>query len=333
MLLSNKKEKVTIIIPVYNVSEYLDRCMESVMNQTYTNLEIILVNDGSTDDSGTKCDKYQKSDSRIRVIHQKNAGLSAARNAALDIMTGEYIMFIDSDDKVDVQIVEFLLEDIYEYNCDIVESNFYDIYQDKIIARKSFANTKVYTPQEAIKIDIGTIGGSVSACGKLYKKEIFSTVRYREGKISEDGYAIVDVISQAKRIVIDIRHLYYYYHRKNSITTNIFTEANLDEINAYKYNLKQVKKKYPHDKSLMKAVLFRLNWTYLAVIDRILLCESWGKNTYLHKLSNCVKKNKFQILTDIRMRPKRKLAFIIFLVNKSWYRKFLIKNYEKKYEK
>ena len=83
----------------------------------------------------------------------------------------------------------------------------------------------------------------------------------------------------------------------------------------------------------MKAVLFRLNWTYLAVIDRILLCESWGKNTYLHKLSNCVKKNKFQILTDIRMRPKRKLAFIIFLVNKSWYRKFLIKNYEKKYEK
>lgn len=321
-------EKVTMVIPVYNVEKYLDRCMASVLGQTYKNLEIILVDDGSTDGSGEKCDKYKEKDSRIKVIHQENAGLSAARNAALDIMAGDYVMFIDSDDKVDRQIVELLLEDMHQYGCDIVECNFYDVYGGKISARKSLGETQAYTVEDALGIDIGTIGGSVSACGKLYKKTIFSTVRYREGKIGEDGYAIVDVLSQARKIVIDVRPMYYYYHRGASISTKTFTKANMDNIEAYRYNLRQVKDRYP---SVVPIVVFRLDWNYLVAVDRILMCDDWQANKYLPQLMKYIKKHKLRMLSSKRMRRNRKLALILLLLNKKMYRKVLLRDTMKKY--
>lgn len=321
-------EKVTLVIPVYNVEKYLDRCMASVLRQTYKNLEIILVDDGSADSSGAKCDGYKEKDSRIQVIHQRNAGLSAARNAALDIMTGDYVMFIDSDDKVDTRIVELLLEDMHLYGCDIVECNFYDVYGGKALARKSLGETRAYTVEEALGIDIGARGGSVSACGKLYKSKIFSTVRYREGKTGEDGYAIVDVLSQAEKIVIDIRPMYYYYHRKGSITTKKFTTANLDNFEAYKYNLKQVKNKYP---SVVPEVIFQLDWNYLRAIDRILMCDDWMTNKYLPKLMSYIKSNKRRMLSSKLMRRNRKIALVVLLLNKNLYRKILLRDTKKKY--
>ncbi|EOS43385.1 hypothetical protein C810_03873 [Lachnospiraceae bacterium A2] len=324
----NMLEKVTLIVPVYNVEDYLDRCMDSVLGQTYENLEIILVDDGSTDNSGKMCDEYKAKDSRIYVIHQKNAGLSAARNVALDIMAGEYVMFIDSDDKVDKRIVEHLLEDMHKYKCDIVECGIYDVYGNKIMEKKLPEKTRVYTVEEALCIDIGAMGGAVSACAKLYKRDIFSTVRYREGKIGEDGYAIVDVLSQAESIVIDNRPMYYYYHRRNSITTNTFTKANLDNIQAYKYNLKQVKHKYP---SVVPVVVFRLDWCYLIAVDRILMCDDWKENEYLPKLMRYIKKNKRRMLMSSNMRRNRKIALIILLFNKKLYRKVLLWNMRGKY--
>lgn len=321
-------EKVTLVIPVYNVEKYLDRCMASVLRQTYKNLEIILVDDGSTDSSGAKCDGYREKDSRIQVIHQENAGLSAARNAALDIMTGDYVMFIDSDDKVDTRIVELLLEDMHLYGCDIVECNFYDVYGGKALARKSLGETRAYTVEEALGIDIGTIGGSVSACGKLYKKSIFSTVRYRKGKIGEDGYAIVDVLSQAEKIVIDVRPMYYYCHRGNSISTKTFTRANMDNIEAYRYNLKQVRGRYP---SVVPIVVFRLDWNYLVAVDRILMCDDWKDNEYLPELMCYIKRNKRRMLSSKLMRRNRKIALIVLLLNKNLYRKILLRDTKKKY--
>lgn len=325
----NQLEKVTLIIPVYNVEQYLDRCMDSVLGQTYKNLEIILVDDGSTDNSGIKCDDYRKKDSRIQVIHQKNAGLSAARNVALNTMTGDYVMFIDSDDKVDKRIVELLLKDIHLYDCDIVECNFYDVYGRKVLARKSLGKTRAYTVEEALGIDIGARGGSVSACGKLYKSKIFSTVRYREGKTGEDGYAIVDVLSQAEKIVIDIRPMYYYFHRRDSITTKEFTTANLDNFEAYKYNLKQVKHRYP---SVVPEVIFQLDWNYLRAIDRILISDDWKTNEYYPKLMNYIKRNKLRILMSNRIRRNRKVALILLLFNKNLYRKVLLLDTMRKYE-
>lgn len=328
MGLGGQLEKVTLVIPVYNVEKYLDRCMVSVLGQTYKNLEIILVDDGSTDNSGEKCDRYKEKDSRIKVIHQENAGLSAARNVALDTMTGDYVMFIDSDDKVDRRIVELLLEDMHQYGCDIVECNFYDVYGGKISARKPLGDTRAYTVEEALGIDIGARGGSVSACGKLYKRKIFSTVRYRKGKTGEDGYAIVDVLSQAEKIVIDIRPMYYYYHRKDSITTKKFTTANLDNFEAYKYNLSKVRDKYP---SVVPEVIFQLDWNYLRAIDRILMCDDWETNEYFPKLMDYIERNKKRMLMSNRIRRNRKIALILLLINKKMYRKILLRDTMKKY--
>lgn len=325
----NMLEKVTLIVPVYNVEDYLDRCMDSVLGQTYENLEIILVDDGSTDNSGKMCDEYKAKDSRIHVIHQKNAGLSAARNVALDIMAGEYVMFIDSDDKVDKRIVEHLLGDMHKYKCDIVECGIYDVYGNKIMEKKLPEKTKAYTVEEALSMDIGAMGGAVSACAKLYKRSIFSTVRYREGKIGEDGYAIVDVLSQAESIVIDNRPMYYYYHRRNSITTNTFTKANLDNIQAYKYNLKQVKHKFP---SVVPIVIFRLDWCYLIAVDRILMSNDWKTNEYLPKLMNHIKRNRRRILLSEFIRRNRKIAVVLLLLNKELYRKVLLRDMKKKYD-
>lgn len=155
------QEKVTIIIPVFNVEQYLVRCLETVIKQTYENIEIIIVDDGSTDNSGKMCDDYALKDSRICVIHQKNAGLSAARNTALEIMHGDYVMFVDSDDTVDEHIVEYLLDDAHKYNCDIVECNFYDVFGDRVQGRNSLEKTDIHSIEEAMCIDIGTRGGSV----------------------------------------------------------------------------------------------------------------------------------------------------------------------------
>lgn len=323
-------EKVSLIIPVYNVEKYLDRCMGSVLTQTYKNLEIILVDDGSEDTSGIMCDQYKLKDDRIIVIHQENKGLSAARNIALDSMTGDYVMFLDSDDKIDEHIVEYLLDDMHKFDCDIVECNFYDVYGSKIKARKSLEYTKKYSVEEAICIDIGTIGGSVSACGKLYKKKIFDEVRYKEGKIGEDGYAIVDVLSKAESVVIDIRPMYYYYHRDNSITTLKFSKANLDHIEAYEYNLKRVENRYNRAKSV---IIEHLDWNYLVAIDRILICDDWKDNEYLDPFIRYVQVNRKRMMKSHVLRKTRKVAMLIMLFNRTLYRQIVLMDMKKKYRK
>ena len=122
---------VTVIIPIYNVEKYLDRCVESVIGQTYQDIEIILVDDGSKDRSGTMCDWWKEKDGRITVVHKANGGLSSARNAALDICHGDYVIFLDSDDYLDKCAVELMLDDAIKTDADIVEAPFYHIYDDR----------------------------------------------------------------------------------------------------------------------------------------------------------------------------------------------------------
>lgn len=151
-----KDKMVTIIIPVYNVEKYLNRSVHSAISQTYSNLEIILVDDGSTDQSGAMCDRWKEKDDRITVIHKKNGGLSSARNAALDICRGDYIFFLDSDDYLDELAIEILMCDAKMVQADMVEASFCHVYGD----RKSVKNfredeVRVMTTIEALKYDLG----------------------------------------------------------------------------------------------------------------------------------------------------------------------------------
>ena len=217
-------DKVSVIIPVYNIEKILPQCLKSVINQSHKNLEIILVDDGSTDSSGKICDEYQKKDNRIMVIHKKNEGVSNARNDALDIATGVYIYFIDSDDYIESTCIEKLVKKIVEENADLVMSDFN--YVDE--KSKELEDTKkfyVRKNSESItgKIALYNINWYLwyNVWGKLYKKELFQTVRFpKDKRISEDHYVLTRVTALANKIAFVNEVLYHYVQQESSITHN-----------------------------------------------------------------------------------------------------------------
>ena len=313
-------EIVTVIIPVYKTKPYLKSCVYSVRNQTYKNLEIILVDDGSPDGAGELCERLKDDDPRIVVIHQSNQGLSSARNAALDISSGEYVTFVDSDDTIDTCMIENLVNDIEIYDADIAECQFHEVFGKRVI-HKSPNDTKVCTPEQALLIDLSSIGGSVAACGKLYRKKIFNEHRFQVGRLGEDTFAIIDSLRQAKRIVIDHRPMYYYYHRNNSITTNTFNERTMDAIIGAKRNLDIVAKVFP---GALPGAIFRYDWSYLWVLDRILLDEEWRDNKYIDTILLHVRKNIIRILKSQYFTRKRKIGALMISVSPALYRKLVL---------
>ena len=180
---------ISIIVPVYKVEKQLNKCIESILNQTFKDYELILVDDGSPDNCGHICDEYEKKDSRIKVIHKKNGGLSDARNAGLDIALGKYIGFVDSDDIIHPQMYEKLYNCINKSNLDIVQckfKRFKSIEEININISDSELNFKEYNSQDAIIDLIDNNKINVNAWNKLYKRELFQNERYPKGKIHED---------------------------------------------------------------------------------------------------------------------------------------------------
>ena len=235
--------KISIIVPVYNVAQYLHACIDSIINQTYKNIEVVLVDDGSTDDSGNICEEYKKNDERIIVVHQKNSGLSAARNVGIEISTGEYITFIDSDDYISPDYIENLYSALEQYSADIaicdlkkvsekvelwdidykVEKNF-----KSILLNNSQTIEEVYKPEYH--------GIDFVAWAKLYKKDLFTfnKIEFPVGRIHEDTFTTYKLLYMAKKIAyIDIP-MYFYRSRIGSITTSNFTLKELDKIVATK---------------------------------------------------------------------------------------------------
>lgn len=319
---------VTVIIPVYKTRDYLESCVKSVVNQTYKNLEIILVDDGSPDECGQICDELKKQDPRIIVIHQDNQGLSGARNTALNIMSGEAVTFIDSDDTVDPHMIEYMMDDMEKYDADIVEGQFYEVFGNEVKTYDYLKETKVYSTEQALLIDLSSKGGSVAACGKLYRKKIFDAHRFEIGRIGEDAFAIIGSLRQAERIVIDTRPMYYYYHRNNSITTQGFNEKTLDEIRGAKINLDIVEKEFP---GALAGALFRYDWSYLWVLDRILLDDHWTKNQYLKMILAHIRKNLARILKNPYFTRNRKIGAILTSFSPRLYRSFVVQTWKRKW--
>lgn len=209
---------VSIIIPIYKVEPYLRRCLDSIVNQTYTNLEIILVDDGSPDNCPQICDEYAEKDKRIVVLHKENGGLSDARNVGLDICKGEYISFVDSDDWVDEKYIEILLELAIKENADIAIG---ENIQTSDICSKPDNSSKIqtYSSKEALYhlFSQNHIAFTIS-CGKLYRKELFSNLHFPIGKYHEDEFTTYILFYRSKKIVYTNSILYYYFRHSNSIT-------------------------------------------------------------------------------------------------------------------
>ena len=218
---------ISIIVPVYNVETYLEECLDSIQNQTYTDLEVILVNDGSTDGSQAICERYCQTDKRFRLMNQTNQGLSAARNKGVEISTGEYIVFVDSDDVIKTNYLETLMHYMRE-DVDIVESQF-TVSNEEFLA-KSFKEPSILfegNSQEAVKIFPKHVL-NVNAVTKLYRRSIVEAVPYIDGVIFEDVYCGIGMLKYIRKIIkIDYKGYYYRQHQA-SIMHRTFTPKNLD---------------------------------------------------------------------------------------------------------
>ena len=232
-----KEKKVTIVVPIYNVEKYLDKCLYSIINQSYRNLEIICINDGSKDNSEKIVLEYKKNDKRIVYIKKKNGGLSSARNTGIEKATGDYICFVDSDDWVNHEYVKKLVNNLEENNSDISICNIKHIYEDGKEKKVSFGITenKVMDECETLKeLFIGDLLQNHTV-NKLYKTELFrkNNILYPVGRIYEDVFTTYKLFLSAKRISLLNDYLYYYLQeREGSILTKPFNEKKLDLLDA-----------------------------------------------------------------------------------------------------
>ncbi|MFJ7827544.1 glycosyltransferase family 2 protein [Psychrobacillus sp. NPDC096623] len=227
---------ITIIVPIYKVENYLHRCVDSILNQTYKGLEIILVNDGSPDSCGKICDEYAKLDERVKVIHKKNGGLSDARNAGVEIAQGEYISFVDSDDWIGENYIKKLYQLLINTNSDISVCNFIKTSTEKLQVDILMEEIYEYSNVKALEQLYGRFGVQmVTAWGKLYKRKLFEGIRFPVDRIHEDEFTTYKLIYKAKKIVLTTAQLLYYWQREDSITGIGFNiKHRLDVIDAFK---------------------------------------------------------------------------------------------------
>lgn len=239
-------EMISIVVPIYNVEQFLFKCVESILNQTYKNIEIILVNDGSTDHSGEICDKLKERDQRIRVLHKKNGGLSSARNAGISIANGMYLGFVDSDDYIDQEMFYSLHEAIVRTGRDIACcGRIVDIFGKYSNIEFTLEKERVFTKEEAIGEVLYLETIDVSACDKLYQRRLFDTIKYPEGKISEDAAIIFEVLEKSNGVVHVGKPFYHYVFRNNSITKSKYSIKKHDIITNLKYTQEFIIDKYP----------------------------------------------------------------------------------------
>lgn len=222
----SREKLLSVIVPVYNVAPYLARCVDSILNQSYPSLELILVDDGSQDDSGKLCDEYAARDSRVRVIHKENGGLSSARNAGLDAAAGEYLTFVDSDDWIEPDSYGPMIALLEQNDAALVCGGRYDV------DGKTGEKTLGLCPKKQECLSAGEMVGRIflwdgcdsSACDKLYRRRLFASLRYPEGKVCEDVCVTYRIVLEGGTAVLWDRPFYNYYHRPDSITTAAVSE-------------------------------------------------------------------------------------------------------------
>ena len=266
----NAEILISIVVPVYNVCEYLEECVKSLVEQSYKRIEIILVDDGSTDSSGNLCDTIAVSDSRIKVIHKKNGGLSDARNAGINIAKGEYIGFVDSDDWIDSQMYEKLLEVCIQENAQIGVCGFV-----KEFVNNSFlcpSEEGVYSAKEALLKMIENKSFQDHACTKLFKTSLFKDISFPYQELYEDARTIYKVFLEASIIVSVPDTMYHYRQRRGSIAKSAFNENRLQLLAAVKEMASD--SRIRADKDLNAVMQKRILLTECIILREILNCNS-----------------------------------------------------------
>ncbi len=294
---------VSIIVPVYQVEEYLGRCLDSLLNQTYQNIEIILVDDGSLDNSPKICDKYGCLDKRVKVIHQPNGGVSHARNVGVSKANGQYLTFVDSDDYVKENYIEKLTEPLGEKKYSLVIGQHEIEYGDEEAYPKYAQPLKgVYSGKECLDLMLYDEGIDVSCWCKLYRKDLFENVSYPEGQLFEDAAITPLLIAKADEIRIIDDVIYVYHIRSKSITTSLFDKGKMDLITSTKGMCDDIVSIYP---DLAQGCKRREMFAYCSTLSQ--LANSTNQKEFKQErdfLMKYIKENRNEVLKDERL-PKR----------------------------
>lgn len=235
---------ISIVVPIYNVENYLENCIISLINQTYKELEIILVDDGSSDNSGLIADSFFKIDKRIKVIHKKNGGLSDARNVGIENSNGKFITFVDSDDYLPNDAIDYLYKSLIDNDVDISVGRLKTTNSLSNVNSQHEKIYEIYDKCQGLNQLLYANKYSVAAPGKMYLKSLFDGIRFPKGKLHEDVFTTYKIFLKANRVYYGDKIVYYYYHRPGSITISNFSARRLDIIEA----LEQIKKDIPLEK-------------------------------------------------------------------------------------
>lgn len=274
-----KQPLVSVIVPIYGVEQYLQHCIDSICNQTYDQLEIILIDDGSPDSCGLICDRYSHSDPRITVIHKENGGLSSARNAGLNIATGLYVAMVDSDDTIHPQFIEILVGLCEKYQCDIAQCDFLTVCEQSLkLPLNPQGSLVFYTGKQALhELCVGQRNVKyVVAWNKIYRRNLFHGIRYPLKKIHEDEFTTYQILWKAQKMVVTNQYLYYYLQRSESITGKKYSIKRLDALDAFRERINFLKENGLEDEyfATIKKYLVLIEKNYVLLKENEESCDA-----------------------------------------------------------
>lgn len=291
---------ISIVIPVYNVEQYLDYCMQSVFAQTYKNLEIILVDDGATDSSGKMCDEYAKKDARVKVIHKENGGLSSARNTGMKEVNGEYFSFIDSDDYIRVDYISKMYEYMLNDNADMVVCSFKKVVKDEEFRTVSACASEHYVfEKEMARYKILSRQVPIYAHGKLYKAELAKEMEFPVGRLHEDIPVTWNVIQYVNKMTYAKDEIYFYRQRVDSIINAKYRHGRMDQLYFSEEILAEFREKNEYYYAAVSRCFFSASDNITIVTKEY--AEDWKY------LFDAIKKYKAGVLKDSSAESKLKI--------------------------
>ncbi len=298
---------ISVIVPVYKVELYLQRCIDSIIHQTYHNLEIILVDDGSPDNCGKICDEYAAKDRRIKAIHKKNGGLSDARNAGINQVTGDYITFVDSDDWVHNRYIEILLDNLLRAKADISACSFVRTSKENVVDTQIEIQSYIcFTSEKAIEQTLYQNKLDNSAWGKLYIKSLFDKLRFSIGRLYEDLDIFYKVYERATQFVYTETVLYYYYYRPDSIL-GVFNRKRLDVLDITDEIVDYMIKHHPHIVPAAKSRKLSANFNMLALMSLYKSNDEFS----IRRCWNNICKLRCECLFNPKVRFKNKIGILL----------------------
>lgn len=311
--------EISVIVPVYKVEPYIHKCVDSILAQTFTDYELILVDDGSPDTCGNICDEYAQKDARIHVIHKENGGLSDARNAGMKIACGEYVIFIDSDDYIDADMLSYLYENLKKADADMATCGIYEVYADRIEKQEEEPDF-VCSGEEAFRCILRghTIRGEI--WNKLIKRSCISDLEFPKGKLYEDIFYTVDMMQRIKKVAVGTKPKYYYLHRSDSITGKAYRPKLFDIIDGYTKNYQVVQRAFPKLEEEAECLWI---WSRFIVLDKMLLEENYRSIDRFEELVTFIKQHFRRIMKNPYFQRNRKISAIVLLISIPLYRKLV----------